>query len=243
MAANVLEIEKTIAAYLRQDVSDFTVNGVNLLRNACNNARKAAERIHDWEFTHVKAKVTTGSTGVGNLNDAVLVSDDSAVKIKQVITYYLAEGDWKIPLYHQGVKHAAVRSRDWMDRRGVGYGERYLSDDTLISPSNIRGLRHEVIMQGTQFHLVPATTEAKVIHLDAFKWLSDYSADTDVDHFVTHGADYLIYAGIVECNMFNTRFSENQEGNLGPPTRARDEALQGLLEADNFYIEGGRTPR
>lgn len=244
MASQILDIENAVAAFLRQSYADFTQNGVNLLRLACNNARKFAERMHDWEFTRQEVQVTTSATGLGNLSSAVLASDGvTSVSVKQPESFYLNNNGTLVPLRHSNKKLGALKARELISKRTLDTSERYLADDTpLFTSGAVFPNPYHVYIQGTKFQLEPRPTEAKLVNIDVFEWMDEYTADADTDWFVQHGADYLMYAAIVEVNFFNNTFTGNQEGNQDPPTRMRDDALQTLIEQDNFFIENGRLP-
>ena len=66
-------------------------------------------------------------------------------------------------------------------------------------------------------------------------------ADTTSDIWTTKGANYLIWASVVWLNQnasaFGKQFVNRQEGNLGPPTALRDEALATLIACDTNKFE------
>jgi len=238
MSANIKEVEDTIAAYLRQATADFTINGVNLLRLACNHARKRAERMHDWHHTAGSTVVTTSATGEFTIPAA----------IKQFNGFYLRQSDVDVPLHYASRQTGAVWAKDRMAKRSVDGSVRYLSDnDISITAEGYTNLGiyapYEVFIQGRIGQLFPKPSVAKSVVVDGFLWMDDYDADADTDFFVTHGSDFLLWSSIVEVNHHNHVFTDNQEGNVSPPLRYRDEAFATLIEHDNFQIDGYRIPR
>lgn len=250
MSAKILEVENAIAGYLRQLYTDFTQNNVNLLRLACNNARKHAERMHDWEFTKVEAQVTTSATGAADISTGVVLASDGTtpVTLKQPETFYLYQDGIAVPLRHASKSMGARWAKERASKRTVDVGARYLDDNDIshvgnsYTSDNIYA-PYEIFMQGSNIQLHPVPSAAKTILIDGFKWMDDYTDDNDTDYFVERGSDYLMYAGIVEVNYLNHVFADNQEGNFGPPVRMRDDALASLIEQDNFYMHNGRMIR
>jgi len=62
------------------------------------------------------------------------------------------------------------------------------------------------------------------------------------DIFTNEGYQYLCLAGVVEANMFARQFAYRTEGYVSPPDKERDNALNRLVEWDNFLWEQGRKP-
>lgn len=64
---------------------------------------------------------------------------------------------------------------------------------------------------------------------------------SDSDIWTTKGSNYLIWASVVWLNQnasaFGKQFVNRQEGNLGPPTALRDEALATLIACDTNKFE------
>ena len=242
---NVGDIKNTIAAYLQVPVADTVKNGVDLCLFAMNNAKKYAERLHDWECEKVVAS-GTAVDGVGTWATGMLV-DSVAVRLKQPQTFYLANDDGSaIPLYHHSKKHGAVWAKERIAARGFDRTFRYQGDisysNSLVSTTGQNDYRYEVFVQGNGYTIAPEITGSQAMLVDGHKWLDDYVNDTDEDFFTEHGSDYLLYSSIVELNLIFQVYIPQTEGNLSPPDRARDDALAGLIEHDNFIVESGRQP-
>jgi len=239
MSYTILDVEKAIAAYLRQDVADFTQNGINLLRMATNKARKHAERLHDWEHTKGVASVTTSATGQFTVPDAV----------KQFQAFYLVNGDVDVPMRYATKQMGTVWAMERISKLPAGTSTRYPADyDVSVYSSvgytgEVPTYAHEVFLQGRSAELYPATSVARTVKVAGYMWMDDYASDTDEDFFTLHGFDFLLWAGVVEVNNFNFRFTDNTENVLSPPVRMRDEALAALVEHDNFQVDGYRLLR
>ncbi len=69
-------LKSLCAAYHLKSTGDLTVNGVDLFLAAANNARRAAEQLHDFEFTRISATLDIdGDTG-GALSAAVIANNN-----------------------------------------------------------------------------------------------------------------------------------------------------------------------
>lgn len=75
----------------------------------------------------------------------------------------------------------------------------------------------------------PDQLELIVTSFDA--WVTS-AGFADTDWMLEHGSDYLQWATIVELNHLLKTFVARQEGNLEPPIRLRDEALEALIRWD-----------
>lgn len=241
---NVGQIRQAVAGYLQVDESDL-VKGVDLLLMALNNARKAAERLHDWDCQRVTvASVATGGTGVWQ--NAVLYGTETAVRLKTPETFYLQQGDALLPIHHMSRLHGANKARERISRRLMDGEERYARSLDLNVIHNYAGnlrLPNVALLHGPNYTIEPIPESPANVVVDGYRWLDDYTDDTDFEDFFTQdGHDYLMWAGIVECNYLVQAFIPQTEGNLSPPEKARDRALEGLIEHDNFIQETGRFP-
>ena len=101
-------IKSVAAGYLQKAPADFVVNGVDLLLVALNNARKKAELLHDFNANRVNAQIQVDPINGVDISTAVLKGTSTPVALKEFITFYLADPNGEIPLYHHGKKSLAV---------------------------------------------------------------------------------------------------------------------------------------
>lgn len=245
MTMNIGQIRKAVAGYLQVPESEL-YRGVDLLLMALNNARKTAERNHDWDCQRVIV-ISTATNGVGSLNGNKLlgVTPDEFVNIKTAETFYLKQGDALLPVKHSSRLHAANKARERFDRRSIDYTGRYAKSIDLQMVTNYNGnlrLPNQVLLHGSQYTMEPAPEGSVDLAIDCYRWLEDYTANDDTDFFVEHGSDYLMWSAIVELNYLVQAFIPQTEGNLSPPEKMRDGAYASLLEHDNFIQETGRFP-
>jgi hypothetical protein len=241
---NIGQIKTTIAAYLQVDQSQLITGGVDLLLIACNNARRFATRMHDWNCEEVRAYGTL-TDGVGNWRNLSLISDDSSVTLKQPESFYLQYGEDLLVVRQHSMRHGAIAASERNTAQGISSAFRYLNDgaiyrESLVAP--FRGTSYNAYIQGETVTFVPTPSETTTFVVDGYRRFDDYANDSDEDFFTDQGSDFLIYGGIVEANLLVKQFVNRQEGNVDVPERARDDALASLVEEDNYLIEAGRAP-
>lgn len=241
---NIGELKETVAAYVQKPLAELTIGGVDLVLKALNNAKKKAERLHDWNCEEATV-VGTATAGVGSWQNLPLLSGGDPIKVKQPVTFFLSTEGNLLPLFHHTKTLGAIRVKERIQRLMTDFDTRYGRDDEptyrLVTNFNNRA-PYQVYVHGAQYQMYPVPTEDKTIVIDVDRWLPDYTSDDDEDFFTEHGADYLMYAAIVEINMLTQTFVPQTEGNLAPPEKARDEAYAGLVEYDNFLVQRGRQP-
>lgn len=252
---DILKLRQLTAAYMQVPKSALYINVadeedepevVDILLQAANNAKRFAQNNFDWNFEEVLV-YGDAANGVGEWATAFQASDDAEVQVKQPQTFYIQEDTVLVPLYHHTKKHGATRARERLEARNYIVDRRYLTDDdafsSQLSLSNTYSEQYEIFLLGNGYEIHPKPSETKRIYMDAFLWSPDYTLDTDTDFFLEQGATYMQWATIVEVNHLFQTFIPQQEGNISPPTRARDEALTALVEYNNFIVESGRQPR
>jgi hypothetical protein len=60
------------------------------------------------------------------------------------------------------------------------------------------------------------------------------------DVWLRNGAQYLLWAGIVQINHLCKEFVFRQEGNLPPPEKLAEAALENFRQWDSFKYEENR---
>lgn len=254
--STISKLRKVVAAYLQVPVGDLEVEideltheKIDLLMNAANNAKRFAQNRFDWESELELVYVDTTTTGSGVWSSAKRYSDNADVKVKQPQTFYWEEESggktYFVPLYHHSKKHGAVQWKERLETQAL-FDRRYLSDRDRGMYTIQQGYNcgYEVYILGNRFEIQPLLTESKRIYLDAFLWFLDYTDDADTDTlFLEKGFEYMQWYCVVELNNRFQTFIPQQEGNLPPPVKARDQALEALVEYNNFIVESGRQPK
>jgi hypothetical protein len=237
------ELKAVVAYYHQKDVSDFVRGTTDLLMMALNNARRRAELVNDFNQQRVEATVMVSPTTGGSLSTAVLRGTETAVRLKEYITFYRTNSEGDVPLYHHGKKSVAVwaKERIWNDRpRWNEMDVRYPGDDDY---RRLRTEPEELYIHGDKIYINPARSDTTEVTIDGVAWMNEYTTDADTDWMTQAGAEYLQWAAVCEINYFTLKLVPGLDGNLAPPERARERALAELVTWDQFQVEQGRQPR
>jgi hypothetical protein len=224
------DIKNLVAAYLKNDTGKFIQNDVDLLLMAINNARRIAERLHDFKYSEDPVSLSISSSG----------GDISSLSIKRVqrVLLPIAGGDY-IPIEF-------MTNDEWLGRLRRQTGRTAYTPSQTLTQYGVSASNPVCYQQGQKLFLAPASqfTLPITVQLDAIKFQPDYTADTDTDFFVQYAPEYLQWKAIVEGNKYWKEFvSLRQEGNVEEPTQFADEALQSLLTWDQSLSLSTSTPQ
>lgn len=238
---NIGQLKSVIAAYLQNSVAYFNVNSEDLLLRELNEARRSAEKAHDFAHNHVVFELTVDADE-GTLVDEAEIVDPEAwqegATVKSVETIYSvsSDGSGMTPIYHVSKKNTAI----WMKERNYRHRMtsrrlRYPADSDLP----VSNPAFTVSFNGRRIELQPAQDEDMVLRFDGQLWMPEYSADEDSDWMTIYGADYLKYYCICALNLYTQTFVASAES-AGPPVRDRDRALAELIAWDTDWMMNGR---
>jgi hypothetical protein len=215
-------------------VSDAVADSLILL--AINNARKFAEMKHDWRLCEVRVRATVPAGSRVAMTELVDYWDDQVEhNLRALSNAYLENTETGVlhPIEIQTAKSLASRVKDVDDAQTMYDAQlRYpgdLPDEEYISRSTL-------VVHGDYMYFQRKLTSESNIVIDGYRWLPDYESDEDTDFFVTKGTGYLLWASMVEANHLFKSFVQRQEGNIAPPVKERDDALQVLIDNDSYAI-------
>lgn len=233
---NVGQIKTSIANKLQRDVGDFTLNKLDELLVAMNNAKVFAEQTHDFEKSRKLVELTISSPQGADLDSALLWNTATPVSVKSIINVSLAADDGAlIPIDFRRRESVMAELRK-TQRVGSDYFlGRYPPDwgDT-ISECGIR----EVMQYGNTVLMRPMLSSGSLkLVMECYTWFPEYNhIATYEDYFTKHGHNYLVWQGIVEANHISKEFVFRQEGNLQPPEKLAERYLQALITHDLFDV-------
>lgn len=182
------EIERSVAKYLQRDYANFDVSGAdesNLIRTAMNNARKHAERVHDFSVCRQKGYLSV-TTKVEWASPTWWGGSGETMK-KGKLWYLRTEGtgatefegtDRPLKMISAGVQHSLVKENLYDD----GVTLRY-PDDSQTSWFNdpLLGQAYGV-MRGKFLELYPVSSTARIVVVDGYKWWPDWTnASSEAD--------------------------------------------------------------
>ena len=203
----------------------------DLILVGANNARRKAERKHDWSFADVLCTGTVPSTDAGLSLTSLSEVGGGTVSMKSIRGAVITTtSGGRTPIKVISGRRLADLEQERYERRRQGFYEEFERDpvNEYVGPYLVR--RNDKLF----YH--PAVTDDVTVELTGYKWQDDYTAKDDTDFFLTCGFDYMMHQCITEVNMLVKAFVPRQEGNLAPPSKNADEALDALIRSDIYDI-------
>lgn len=124
---------------------------------------------------------------------------------------------------------------------------RYPSDAQI----NARGSSSSVIQRGASLFIYPHFVDnvpnySFNIRLEAFGWLSDYTAATltetsPPDFLVDKGGSWMQWAILEELNFLFQTYVPRQEGNVGTTTSRKEQEWKRLLDWNAYLVDSNTT--
>lgn len=192
-----------VAAWINRPTAGLTsVNGVDILLQAINDARRQAQRDHTFNLNKSEDVYIASHMGGVDWTTGAIDAPGSVtnVALKQIhevwmyypgnvgaTTYYLRTSripfttsfDFKTTLPTQGTQE------QWLNR----------------TPPTAFTLSMFAYCQGTKFYITTLNTSTTV-KLIATKWLGDLADGDDPDIFLTYYTDWLLLATIKNLNVY-----------------------------------------
>lgn len=182
----VNEIQSTVAMYLQRSVEKFDVAGTdaNLILIAMNNARKYAERRHNWSVCRKKGylSVTTGNKVAW---ESPTWFDGGTEKMKEGKHWWMrsstnvvdewVDGDTPLKVIQHGVKHVVETKRQYEAWGDEWTRIRQLSEDGVGHP--LLGQAHGVV-RGKWLELYPRPSVTQKVLVDGYCWWPEWTGLT-----------------------------------------------------------------
>lgn len=139
-----------------------------------------------------------------------------------------------------------LTAEEWQDRVRRQTGRTPYSPTATLTNIGVSSGNPVAYQDGQRIFLVPASqfTFPVVVSLRVYRFLPDYSADSDHDFFCDIAPEYLQWQAILEANKYFRRFIDKQESNVNEAAveAMAQEALQTLLLWDNDITKDTSTP-
>lgn len=230
---NLSTMRKACASYHGKTIQDLTDSdtGADLFLIEVNNAKKAAERDHNFEDTWMLGTLTVEHTNGGALADTVISPTGVFSGVREVVSVsgLSSNGTCRTPL--------TLRRPNQGFQRGIPV--RYPTDGQV----SCCGCNYIIFRGGYIFQFPDLTgTEDLDIEIEGYGWLNDYTdamvADTAAtpDFLVEHGFEFLQWSVIIALNYKFQSFVFRQEGNPGSPERLKQAAWESLVNWDSYRI-------
>lgn len=205
----VAEIQSVVAMYLQRSVAKFDVTGTgaNLILVAMNNARKYAERRHNWSVCRKKGylSVTTANEVAW---DSPTWFGGGTEKMKEGkhwwlrgdatdVTNKVSTTDCPIKILGHGVKHV-VETKQNYEAWGEDYAElRQLRESSSWHP--MLNQPHGVV-RGKWLELYPKPTATQVLVVDGYHWWADWTASDVVAS---------VWSGVLPDTIYGTYIDDS----------------------------------
>ncbi len=250
--ATIGQIKEVIAANLNKTPAEFVKGSgateIDLLLLALNNARKVAERFHDFSICRKRGHYTYTSSAIDWRSPTWFSGTGTARKVK---TWYeriqgsAASGAYGgIDRALRAVSHeqlAMLYTREDYREAPLMSTQRYLADsDPFYTNDPLLGQTY-IVIEGHNFIFHPDTTHSRLVVVDAFYWWADWTAGTTTDWWTEQGTEFLILQATIEANRLTHTFVGNVEGNLPPPVKEAQRALAELVMLDKDSTENTIT--
>ncbi len=232
------DMKSQLAAFMRRDMSEFVVNGVDLLSKAVYRARTYAQQKHDFEVC--RCAVTIPSMSIANgalLSTAVRYGTTEPVSVKAIEAAFL-------PVPVQGSSTNVLvpienTMRSQHRRRLSEHFGRIMSDSaTRQAYSPLTLSTYSLVRHGDMIYLRPADVEISGgsdtfdLHCDAVVWADTYASDADTDFFLTYGESFILFRGVVELNLF---LKDSEQVQVS--TAAMKDAWEALISCDTMMLK------
>lgn len=225
-----------VAGYLTRTVASFSDGTTDYLLQAMNDARRAAQRAHDFELNRTEdAYLTTTAAGANWLTGCKTTPGGAtAVLMKRL------DEVWNYNTTTINAASAYLRTSriDFADTGGVkrGFPKVYGQDFAYTPVGNSSPV--QAYANGPKLYLTGMTTSATV-KLVGIKFLDDLADGDDPDIFLTYFTDWLKLATIGHLNVYlkdSERFpiDETLLAGLWQSVKTFDGTMANMGEAANL---------
>lgn len=178
----VSEIQSVVASYLQKTVAKFDIQGtdVNLVLLAMNNARKYAEKRHNWNVCRQKGYFSVNSSNKVLL-DSPTWFDGGTEKMKEGKHWWLRGSsnvvdetvveDRVMKVIDQGVKFRLEADKEY---GGVWWDERNERQDRTNTVHHPLLMQPYAVSRGKWFELYPKPEDTKIVVVDGYKWWNNW---------------------------------------------------------------------
>lgn len=249
---NLVQLKAMVAALHQRNPEDLQQGSVDLFLVAANNARKKAEKLHDFNEARCTAVLDIDGVEGGALSAAVIAPTGVFSGVKSILTISgLRAGGEFVPLDFTKPEVSQERERFELELSNEFWpSARYPSDSQVLNRLGNASL----VLRANTIYRFPQISgadsgEPLTVYIEGFGWLDDYTVDQldedaegDAEDFlVEQGFEFLQWEIALELNYIFHTFVFRQEGNAGSPEKKRDEAWRDLLIWDSNLVDPNAT--
>jgi hypothetical protein len=242
----IAQLKAEIASYLQREVSDFYVNGIDLLLTTINAAHTEAQKKRDFERAKVPVDIQVNFGRTTLMSTAILhgtgiVVDGDTVPAEEIKVKRLIRAYYEVPNSTSVVPIRLVTA-------GSEAYDRWLATRATYrwSPPPQQDTEFYIVNSGNYLYSYGASPVAqgndtfKVV-FDAYRFMPDYeesdaSGAWVTDFLLDFGYEYLFWFSLCRLNYLNKEFVQREEGNLAPPKDEREEAWNSLVRWDASLV-------
>jgi hypothetical protein len=230
---NLFDLKAVCVAYHNKEPEDTIVGGADLFLTAANNARKLAEKRHNFESAWVRATLNVDYLTGASFRTATMLPTNTFQNIREVLSIQGSIDNCLRPVRFTRPTGLPA-SYDWICPR-------YPTDGEAVACWNGAGL----IIRGDNIFLYPTQTQAGTLatNIEGYGWLNDYTeamltneSAAPQDFLIENGFDFLQWSIIIELNYRFQTFVNRQEGNVGTPSALKQEAWEDLVASDVYRL-------
>lgn len=200
MSLTVADFKKRVAATVNRDATLFTVDSVDNLLAAMNDARRMAQRNHTFALLADDVFLTTSMAGANWMTGCKTTPGGATAQLMKKIN-----GVWNYTTSTVGSTTVYLRT-SWIDFGIIGDYRRtlplYDTGNLIITNQPASQTRRTFAYINGQNLLITNQTAATTYLLDGIKFLDDLATGDTPDIFLTYFTDWLVYATIVALNNY-----------------------------------------
>lgn len=194
----ITDFKTMVAAYLNRSVASLTVGGVDLLLQAMNDARRAAQRDHTFELLRTENAFLATSQAGANWMTACKTAPGGATP---VLMRRVDE------VWNYGTSSAPSTNYPRTTRVDFGYTGQFKRDlpeadsNVTIYPQDYTIQKQFAYIVGENLYVttVGAATTYKLVGV---KWLDDLTGAETPDIFLTYFTDWFKFATLSALNVY-----------------------------------------
>lgn len=226
----LLSTLKTIClSYHNKTPPDVAFSTIDMFVVAANNVRKRAEMLHNFESAWCKATLSVAATTGGQLVNATIAPNNFSA-IKEIVSVAQNQSGSYVPIT--------------LRRPNQTYEPRLIPrvpTDGQVASSYCGSY---LVLRGDTIYREPddGTGAASTIYLECYGWLTDYTTSDlsltsgNLDFFMQHGHEYMMWGIILELNYLFQTFVFRQEGNPGAPEKKMEAAWDAFVQWDSYRV-------
>jgi hypothetical protein len=195
----IADFEATVASYMNRPLASWTVGGLDMILQAVNDCRRAAQRDYAFELFERMAFVQLSQNPANIMTD--FKADPSGAGA--TVQIRIIRGLWEY--VQNGAIYTRTRQLDLRSlstwRQELPFKDTPLTVYDATQQRQPQNLRQFAYMQGMNVYH-SAVLPPQWFLADVVEWQPDLAIDSDPDVFLIYFADWLKWATIAQLNGY-----------------------------------------